>query len=102
MYKTETMKKIFFTASIITALALGACNHKTETTTETTSAVTEPKKPEIKLADLATNKDFVCGMPLEEGGIADTASFEGKLYGFCSTECKDSFALKPSSYLAQK
>ena len=100
-YKTETMKRIFFTASIITALVLGACNQKAETKTET-APTPETKKIVVKLSDLSSNKDFVCDMPLEEGGITDTASFEGKLYGFCSTECKDSFALKPSSYLAQK
>ena len=96
------MKKILFTANILMVLALASCNNKTEQKAETVPVATEPKKIELKLADLSTNKDFVCGMPLEEGGIADTTSYQGKLYGFCSSECKGEFVKNPSSYLAQK
>lgn len=95
------MKKLFFTANILMVLALASCNSKTEQKAETAPAP-EPKKMEIKLSDLSINKDFVCGMSLEEGGVADTTSYDGKLYGFCSPECKTEFAKNPSSYLAQK
>jgi len=96
------MKKLFFTANVMLILALSACNQKVEQKTDTGTAAPERKKMEVKLTDLASAKDFVCGMPVEEGGIADTASYEGKLYGFCSAECKAEFAKNPSSYLAQK
>ncbi len=46
-------------------------------------------------------KDFVCGMPIR-AGIADTAHCNGKVYGFCSTGCKDEFKKNPASYLATK
>lgn len=75
---------------------------KAEPKAETAAPATEPKKMEVKLSDLSSNKDYVCGMPLEEGGIADTASYEGKLYGFCASECKAEFQKNPSSHLAQK
>ncbi len=35
-------------------------------------------------------KDPSCGMPVS-AGISDTLHFKGKVIGFCSTECKDSF-----------
>ena len=35
--------------------------------------------------------DTSCGMPLT-AGIADTLHVSGKVYGFCSKECKDEFA----------
>lgn len=96
------MKKIFFAANILLALSLVSCNQKAEQKAETAAPATEPEKMEVKLSDLASNKDYVCGMPLEEGSIADTFRYEGKLYGFCASECKDSFALKAATYLAQK
>lgn len=49
---------------------------------------------------LASKKDPVCNMPVS-GGIADTASYEGKLYGFCATGCKEAFVKKPADYLKQ-
>jgi YHS domain-containing protein len=47
---------------------------------------------------LDSKKDFVCGMPVS-AGIADTAHFKGKVYGFCSKECKEEFVEKPFKYL---
>lgn len=35
-------------------------------------------------------KDPSCGMPVT-AGVSDTLHFKGKVLGFCSTECKDSF-----------
>lgn len=96
------MKKIFFALHICTALLLVSCNKNATEQSATTTPIPEEKKMEVKLSQLATNKDFVCGMPLEEGGVADTASFENKLYGFCSSECKAEFQKAPQTYLAQK
>ena len=48
--------------------------------------------PELGFKDLKFDnpKDFVCGMPVK-AGVGDTAHYMGKLYGFCSTECKNEF-----------
>jgi putative intracellular protease/amidase/YHS domain-containing protein len=46
-------------------------------------------------------KDFICNMPIT-AGVADTAQFKGKVYGFCSTGCKDEFKKNPASYLVTK
>jgi transcriptional regulator GlxA family with amidase domain/YHS domain-containing protein len=43
-------------------------------------------------------KDLVCGMPVSVG-VVDTAHYQGKLFGFCSTECKREFLKNPSTYL---
>jgi YHS domain-containing protein len=45
-------------------------------------------------------KDPACGMPLT-AGVEDTAHYNGKLYGFCSKECKDAFMKDPASYTAK-
>jgi putative intracellular protease/amidase/YHS domain-containing protein len=46
-------------------------------------------------------KDFVCGMPIT-AGIADTVNYNGKVYGFCSTGCKDEFKTNQRLYSAMK
>jgi putative intracellular protease/amidase/YHS domain-containing protein len=46
-------------------------------------------------------KDLVCGMPLK-GDVGDTAQYNGKLYGFCSKECKAEFKKNPLAYLPAK
>lgn len=46
-------------------------------------------------------KDLVCGMPTS-AGVSDTAQHSGKVYGFCSKECKDEFIKNPSAFIAVK
>ena len=91
-------QKLLFIA--FAGLVLGSCNTK-QPTEDTSVSVHEPGLVDVKLSQLASDKDFICGMQVVEGSIADTASFDGKLYGFCSTECKDLFVTKPADYLAQ-
>ena len=45
-------------------------------------------------------KDPACGMPLK-AGLEDSTMYKGKLYGFCSKECKDEFLKDPSSFIAR-
>jgi len=45
-------------------------------------------------------KDLVCGMPLS-AGVGDTANYKGKVYAFCSKECKEAFLKDPSAFLAK-
>lgn len=97
------MKQLLLSATMLITLAFSACNQKPEQKTEMAASTEEKSKTlEVKVSDLATNKDFVCGMEVSDGGISDTASYEGKLYGFCSVECKDEFVKNPASFLAQK
>lgn len=46
--------------------------------------------PDFSRVTFASRRDTTCRMPLS-AGIADTAIVEGKVYGFCSKECKDEF-----------
>ena len=50
---------------------------------------------------LSVKVDPVCGMSMEQTPIADTLTYNGKLYGFCHTGCKDDFKKDPEGYLAK-
>lgn len=52
----------------------------------------------IEMTSLASESDLVCGMSVKEV-VADTVTFEGKLYGFCSTGCKDEFVMTPKNFI---
>lgn len=45
--------------------------------------------------------DLACGMPLT-AGIKDTCHYKGKVYGFCSTECKEAFLKNPAIAIKEK
>jgi YHS domain-containing protein len=65
------------------------------------SATATPPKPrfiKIDTALLASRKDLVCYMPLWTG-IGDTCTYKGKIYGFCSKDCKDDFLKSPTEYI---
>jgi len=96
------MHKIFFYGVIGVGLTLAACNQKAAAPKADETMATDQKKVNIKLADLATNKDLNCEMPLSEGDIADTTTYQGKIYGFCSAECKTEFLKDPQAKLDKK
>lgn len=86
----------------IAVFILNACHPKTQAEKNPVPPASESKEGKtIKLADLATNKDVVCGMILEGQSIADTTMYRGQIYGFCATECKAEFWKDPKSYLIQ-
>lgn len=43
--------------------------------------------------------DPVCGMKVEEGDAAATATHQGTTFYFCSTDCKEEFEGDPESYV---
>ncbi|MFT4156171.1 hypothetical protein [Parafilimonas sp.] len=83
------MKKIIF----MLCMAVAACN--ATTTNQETAFEAGPAKDSVKKdfshIVFATQKDTSCGMPLS-AGVEDTLHFNGKVYGFCSTGCKNAFA----------
>jgi YHS domain-containing protein len=95
------MKKIIFCAMVI--LSMAAC-HQGATTADAAAgrramamdsaarAAARFKKTVISLVDY--KKDPACGMPLT-AGLEDTTRYKGKLYGFCSKECKAEFLKDP-------
>ncbi|HVX00342.1 MAG TPA: YHS domain-containing protein, partial [Candidatus Babeliaceae bacterium] len=52
---------------------------------------------ELNKLTIVNENDPACGMPLLRG-FDDTATYQGKLIGFCSKECRDSFLRKPEAF----
>ncbi|HCL84142.1 MAG TPA: hypothetical protein DIC22_09215 [Chitinophagaceae bacterium] len=102
------MKKISFRLSdfqparllpglILLCTLATACNQKPSAgihpaaTTQTDSAK-HRYTPEM----VDNKKDPSCGMPVT-AGIMDTVHYKGKVYGFCSDECKQLFLKDPGT-----
>ena len=88
------MKPFIVLTCIISILIAGGCNSAASKQTEFVSAPADstPKKDYSNVV-FATKKDTTCGMPLS-AGIGDTLHWNGKVYGFCSKQCKDAFVEK--------
>jgi len=104
--KKNRMKKVNLV--FVIALFVVACNNSPEKSKADNPAVssesaaqTKENSPAYTVEMVDNKKDFVCGMPVT-AGIGDTAHYKGKVYGFCSKECKDDFLKNPMSYLAKK
>ncbi len=89
-------KQIAFLASIIILVSCNQAKKEPEQRAIPVPAEVSAIAIKVDLASLASVNDTVCGMPLSEG-IADTTTVKGKLYGFCSSGCKDSFLASQKS-----
>jgi YHS domain-containing protein len=94
------MKRILF--FVLTAI-ICSCSQKPKEPEVLTapalmqSAQKDTNKTAAKIV-LAMNNDPVCGMPVAED-YNDTTLYNGKIYGFCSTDCKTEFLKNPKEYL---
>jgi YHS domain-containing protein len=86
-------------------LLLAACNSQghqpaagDSATTATTDAGMNDSLHRYSLSVVDGKKDLVCGMPLT-AALKDTAHYKGKVYGFCSDECKSAFIHTPEAYV---
>ena len=61
----------------------------------------ESRKLVLMEEKMATHKDPVCGMQVEESEAAGNAVYEGTTYYFCSTSCKEKFETSPEDYVDQ-
>jgi YHS domain-containing protein len=95
------MKKMYY-VWLLGATMLASCNTGNKQETSTTTPEAPETKEQLSPAILSTNKDYVCGMELSEGMVADTTTYEGKVYGFCDPGCKTEFLKDPAKYLSQK
>lgn len=50
---------------------------------------------------MATQKDPVCGMQVEEKTAAGQSEYQGKTYYFCSPGCKSKFDQNPEQYAGE-
>ena len=94
------MKKI-----LVISILLAACSSHSqkETTVDNMKDSLTAVVPVYKFENVnfASKKDLGCGMPLS-AGIEDTAHYKGKIYGFCSKECKEDFLKDPEGHIAKK
>ena len=93
------MKKILFGALVLGILSTTACNRQNRATSYQIPEVSHDEKGAFKNVKIDNTNDLVCGMTLT-AGIGDTAHYNGKVYGFCSTGCKEKFVKKPDDYIA--
>lgn len=88
------MKKIMIFSFAIVAFA--ACqnasteNNKPATKDSSSMQSTHTEGIDISKLKFASKIDTTCGMPIT-AGVQDTVTVDGKLYGFCAKECKESF-----------
>lgn len=80
-----------------------ACNQQKEEKLREQNAIEKakmeaPASPQYTKDMVENTKDPICNMRVA-GGIADTAHYENKAYGFCSSECKAEFVANPTAYL---
>jgi YHS domain-containing protein len=97
-YKIDAMKFLKIMPLLVVLCALASCDRLSPGETKSTAPVLK-KIINVKLSSLATNMDLVCQMPLKDGDIADTANYQNKVYGFCSSECKQNFSKNPGEYV---
>jgi YHS domain-containing protein len=94
--------KINLLLALFVLTNLFACKNTNnmETPHKDSTTVAVPKQPFDSVA-FASKKDVACGMLLT-AGVTDTAHYNGKIYGFCSPECKTDFLKTPDAFLASK
>jgi len=51
---------------------------------------------------MATQKDPVCGMQVEEKTAAGRSEYQGQTYYFCNPMCKTKFDQNPAQYAAEE
>jgi YHS domain-containing protein len=77
-------------------LVLLACG-KTDVEQETMADEAARHKGNFSTVRFTKETDPICSMNLADG-IADTAHYEGKIFGFCTAGCKDKFKQAPAFY----
>lgn len=50
---------------------------------------------------MATQKDPVCGMQVDDRNAAGRSNFQGQDYYFCSQDCKKKFDQNPQQFAGQ-
>ena len=93
------MKKVLFWGLVLGILSTTGCNQQNRAANYQIPEVSHDEKGAFKNIKVDNTNDLVCGMALT-AGIGDTAHYNGKVYGFCSTGCKVKFVGKPTDYVA--
>jgi YHS domain-containing protein len=92
------MKIKILTAAFIPAFL--SCHTQTQPLTNNSmvrvDSASQISKARFKGLKYADPRDLSCMMPLV-AGVEDTAVYNGKIYGFCSKECKEEFLKNPKA-----
>jgi len=92
------MKKAILLITL-TATAIISCNQNKEIEIKQADEqmVYQAKGLDVKV----DNKiDPVCEMDIDQH-LSDTIHYAGKIYGFCSSGCKETFAQNPETFLSK-
>ena len=103
----KSIKTSIALMAFCSSIFLMACGNNNATTTATTttsmdSTVTVAAEDSVISYDISlvdNKKDPTCGMPVT-AGISDTAHYDNKVLGFCSTGCKEEFLKNPKANIA--
>jgi YHS domain-containing protein len=90
--------KIFTVLVTLLTLAALSCNQQPKAAAAFHSpaySASDTAKPKFTRDMVDNLNDPSCGMPLT-AGIDDTVHYIGKVYGFCSDECRDEFRKNPA------
>jgi YHS domain-containing protein len=85
---------VFFMSTLMAPIT--ACHQQPEAVSSPAVMLqkdTTEKKFTVAMID--NKKDPNCGMPVT-AGIEDTVHYKGKVYGFCSDQCKQAFLKNPT------
>ena len=94
------MKKILVISILLAACSSHSQKENAVDNTKDSVTVVAPAN-KFKNVNFASTKDLGCGMPLS-ASLEDTAHYKGKIYGFCSQECKEDFLKDPEGHIAKK
>lgn len=97
----KNLYKLTLIAGIIIWTACGGTQTEANKTADTVMSVQQDSTatPAFTAEMVDNKKDPTCGMPVT-AGINDTAHYENKVIGFCSSECKNEFLKNPKANLA--
>lgn len=101
------MNKITSLIIVAFGMMLTSCNSNSNKNNSVADTVAQNKADTVaanqqvhyEINYLDNKKDPTCGMPVT-AGVSDTAHYETKVIGFCSTECKNEFLKNPKAGLA--
>ncbi|MBK6398555.1 MAG: YHS domain-containing protein [Bacteroidetes bacterium] len=84
------MKKLILTISVFSSIV--ACSNPQPERAAVPEKVSMSQESGILLAEglLVSTNDTMCGMSVGNEP-ADTVTYDGKLFGFCSSGCKEAF-----------
>ena len=94
--KYNSMKKLVLLACV--SLWASACNKTPHE--EQQASMQNESTTKVKNVALDSDKDPICDMKVSKN-YEDTTLYKGKVYGFCSVECKAQFKKDPEKYIQQ-